>query len=67
MGSYVFGFFLSVIVARARTAMEAATVKALTVKKKSWELQRYALLSFKFQNIEKNLVIFTTESEIKRT
>jgi len=47
--------------------MERSGVVRILPKKKPWELQRYALSSFKFQDVEKNLVILATESEIEQT
>lgn len=45
--------------------MEKSGIVKILPKEKPWELQRYALTSFKFQDIEKNQVIFATESETK--
>ena len=47
--------------------MEKSNVVRILPKKKPWELQRYALLSFKFQDTEKNLVILATDQQIKQT
>lgn len=47
--------------------MEKSSVIQILPKKKPWGLQRYALRSFRFQDVEKNLVIFAAESEVKRT
>lgn len=46
--------------------MEKSNVLTILQKKKPWELQRYALLSFKFQDVDKNMVVFATEQEIKQ-
>lgn len=46
--------------------MEKSNVVRILQKKKPWELQKYALLSFKFHDIEKNLVNFATDSQIKQ-
>jgi len=46
--------------------MEKSNVIRILPKKKPWELQRYALSSFKFQDIDKNLVIFATDQQTKR-
>jgi len=46
--------------------MEKSGVINILPKKKPWELQRYALSSFKFQDVEKNLVILATDSEINK-
>jgi hypothetical protein len=47
--------------------MEKSGVVKILLKEKPWELQRYALSSFRFQDVEKNLVILTTNSEIGKT
>jgi hypothetical protein len=47
--------------------MEKSGVIKILPKDKPWELQRYALSSFKFQDVEKNLVILATNSEIGKT
>jgi len=47
--------------------MEKSNVVKIVPKKKPWELQRYALSSFKFQDSDKNLVILATDQQIKRT
>jgi len=47
--------------------MEKSGIITILPKKKPWELQRYALSSFKFQDIEKNLIVLATESEVKKT
>lgn len=46
--------------------MEKTNVIRIFPKKKPWELQRYALSSFKFQDVDNNLVVFATEQQIKR-
>jgi len=47
--------------------MEKSNVVRILKKKKPWELQRYALSSFKFQDIDKNLIILVTDQQIKQT
>lgn len=47
--------------------MEKSNIVRILPKKKPWELQRYALTSFKFQDVDKNQIILATESDIKRT
>jgi len=47
--------------------MEKSDIVKILPKKKPWDLQRYTLTSFKFQDIEKNRVIFATEDQIKQT
>jgi hypothetical protein len=46
--------------------MEKSNIVRILKKKKPWELQRYALLSFKFQDVDKNLVILVTDQQIKQ-
>jgi len=46
--------------------MEKGNVVMILPKKKPWELQRYALSSFKFQDIDKNLVVLATDQQIKQ-
>jgi len=47
--------------------MEKSDVVKILPKKKPWELQRYALSSFKFRDADKNLVILATDQQIKQT
>jgi hypothetical protein len=47
--------------------MEKSGVVKILAKDKPWELQRYALSSFKFQDVEKNLVVLAEKSEIDKT
>jgi hypothetical protein len=47
--------------------MEKSGVIKILPKEKPWELQRYALLSFRFEDVEKSKVILATEDEIKQT
>jgi len=46
--------------------MEKSDVVKILPKRKPWELQRYALLSFKFQDIDKNFVVFATDEQLER-
>jgi hypothetical protein len=46
--------------------MEKSGIVKILPKKKPWELQRYALSSFTFQDIDKNLVILATDQQIKQ-
>lgn len=46
--------------------MEKGNVIMILPKKKPWELQRYTLSSFKFQDIDKNLVVLATDQQIKQ-
>jgi hypothetical protein len=47
--------------------MEKSGVIKILPKEKPWELQRYVLTSFRFQDVDKNQIILVTESDIKRT
>lgn len=47
--------------------MEKSNVVGILPKNKPWELQRYALLAFKFQDVEKNLIALATDDQIKQT
>ena len=44
--------------------MEKSGVIKILPKDKPWELQRYALSSFKFQDVEKNQIVLAAKSEI---
>jgi len=46
--------------------MEKSNIVRILPKKTPWELQRYALSSFKFQDSDRNLVIFATDEQIQR-
>jgi hypothetical protein len=46
--------------------MEKSGIVKILPKTRPWELQRYALTSFKFQDAEKNLIILATEDEIRK-
>jgi len=46
--------------------MEKSNVVRILPKKNPWELQRYALLSFKFQDVSNNLVILATDEQIEQ-
>lgn len=45
--------------------MEKSSIVSILPKKNPWELQRYALSSFKFQDVDKNTVILATEEQKK--
>lgn len=47
--------------------MEKNKVVRILPKKKPWELQRYALSSFKFIDVDKNPVILATPEQIEQT
>ena len=46
--------------------MEKSNVVKILPKRKPWELQRNALLSFKFQDIDKNFVVFATDEQLEQ-
>lgn len=46
--------------------MEKSGIVKILPKTRPWELQRYALTSFKFQDAEKSLIILATEDEVKK-
>jgi hypothetical protein len=46
--------------------MEKSNIVRILPKKKPWDLQRYALTSFKFQDADKNLVTFATDDQINQ-
>jgi hypothetical protein len=47
--------------------MVRGNIAVILPKKRPWELQRYALSSFRFQDADKNLIILATEQEIKQS
>ncbi len=47
--------------------MEKGNVVRILPKKKPWELQRYMLLGFKFQDAENNTVILATDEQIRQS
>jgi hypothetical protein len=47
--------------------MEKNNIVRILPKNKPWELQRYALSSFKFIDVDKNLVILATPQQIEQT
>lgn len=46
--------------------MEKSNVIKILPKKNPWDLQRYMLFSFKFQDSEKNLIEFAAEEQIRQ-
>ena len=46
--------------------MEKSNIVKILPKKKPWELQKYALSSFKFQDVDKNMTVLATDEQIKR-
>jgi len=47
--------------------MEKSDIIRILPKNKPWELQRYALTSFKFQDVDKNLVTLATPQQLEQT
>ncbi|MBS7616465.1 hypothetical protein KEJ45_04635 [Candidatus Bathyarchaeota archaeon] len=47
--------------------MEKSGVVLILSKNKPWELQRYALSSFKFLDSDKNQILFATDEQIRQT
>jgi Flp pilus assembly protein TadB len=47
--------------------MEKSNIVRILPKKTPWELQRYALISFRFQDSDKNLVVLATDQQIQET
>jgi hypothetical protein len=47
--------------------MVKSNVAVILPKRRPWELQRYALSSFRFQDADRNLVILATEQEIRQS
>lgn len=47
--------------------MEKGNVVKIIPKRKPWELQKYMLLSFKFQDVDKNPVSFATDEQINQS
>jgi hypothetical protein len=46
--------------------MEKSNIVKILPKKKPWELQKYALSSFKFQDVDKNMTALATDEQIKQ-
>lgn len=46
--------------------MEKSDIIKILPKNKPWELQRYALTSFKFQDVDKNLVTLATPQQLEQ-
>jgi hypothetical protein len=47
--------------------MEKSGIVRILPKKNPWELQRYVLLSFKFQDVDKSFVILATEQQMEQS
>jgi len=46
--------------------MQKSNVVRIMKKEKPWELQRYVLSSFKFQDVDKNVIVLATDEQMKR-
>jgi len=46
--------------------MEKSNIVKILPKKKPWELQKYALSSFKFHDVDKNMTVLATDEQIKQ-
>jgi hypothetical protein len=46
--------------------MEKSNIVKILPKKKPWELQKYALSTFKFQDVDKNMTVLATDEQIKQ-
>ncbi len=46
--------------------MEKSSIVRILPKKNPWQLQRYALSSFKFQDSDKNLIVLATDQQMKQ-
>jgi hypothetical protein len=47
--------------------MEKSNIVKILPKKNPWQLQRYALSSFRFQDADKNMIVLATDQQIKQT
>lgn len=47
--------------------MERSNIVAILPKKNPWDLQRYALSSFRFQDVDKNRIVLATEEQVAQT
>jgi hypothetical protein len=47
--------------------MEKSGIVKILPKKNPWELQRYVLLSFRFQDVDKSFVIFADDQQIEHS
>ena len=47
--------------------MEKSGIVKILPKEKPWELQRYALCSFRFLDVEKNQIVLATKAEVENT
>jgi hypothetical protein len=46
--------------------MQKSNIVRIMKKEKPWELQRYGLSSFKFQDVDKNVIALATDEQMKR-
>ncbi len=46
--------------------MEKSNIVSILPKKKPWDLQRYALSSFRFEDVDKSLVVLATDEQVRQ-
>jgi hypothetical protein len=46
--------------------MEKSNIVSILPKKKPWDLQRYALSSFRFEDVDKSLVFLATDEQVRQ-
>jgi len=46
--------------------MEKSSILSILPKKKPWDLQRYALSSFRFEDVDKSLVVLATDEQVRQ-
>ena len=46
--------------------MEKSNIVSILPKKKPWDLQRYALSSFRFEDVDKSLVVLATDDQVRQ-
>jgi len=47
--------------------MEKSNLLTILPKKRPWELQKYALTSYRFQDVDKNLVVLANDEQVKHS
>lgn len=46
--------------------MEKSNIVSILPKKKPWDLQRYALSSFRFEDVDKSFVVLATDDQVRK-
>ncbi len=46
--------------------MEKSNIVSILPKKKPWDLQRYALSSFRFEDVDKSFVVLATDDQVRQ-